>query len=168
MFLKVIYAKLKTKYQKLLIMKTLKFFTILSLVTIVASTSFAQNTERTLVKSFNLKGKDIVMMDVNGDVEVKEWNKGIMRIEISIKLTNGTSSMLKSLIQAKRYNLTSVVDGDALKIQMPSLKRKVKVSGKELTEKITYTVFAPADILVKLSDESSASNIVDIKNSTSL
>ncbi|HFC01125.1 MAG TPA: hypothetical protein ENJ53_10005 [Phaeodactylibacter sp.] len=149
-------------------MKTLKIFTILSLVTIVTTTSFAQNTERTLVKSFNLKGKDMVMMNVNGDVEVKEWNQDIMRIEVSINLTNGTSSMLKSLIRAKRYNLTSVVNGDALEIQMPSLKRKVKVSGKELTEKITYTVFAPADVQVKLSDETSASNVIDVKNSTPL
>ena len=149
-------------------MKTLKIFTILFLVTIVTTTSFAQNTERTLVKSFNLKGKDMVMMNVNGDVEVKEWNQDIMRIEVSINLTNGTSSMLKSLIRAKRYNLTSVVNGDALEIQMPSLKRKVKVSGKELTEKITYTVFAPADVQVKLSDETSASNVIDVKNSTPL
>ena len=150
----------------MLIMKTLKTFSLILLATMVASTTIAQNVERTLVKSFNLKGKQVVVMDVDGNVEVKEWNGDIMRIQMSIELTNGSNSMLKSLIQARRYTLVSELEGDALKINMPSMEKQVKIGGKELNEKISYTVFAPADVQVKLTNESSASALDDLKSSS--
>ena len=136
------------------------------MATMVASTTFAQTAERTLVKSFNLKGKQIVVMDVDGNVEVKEWKGDIMRIQMAIELTNGSNSMLKSLIQARRYSLVSKVKGDELKINMPSMEKHVKVRGRELNEKISYTVFAPADVQVKLSNDSSASTVDDSKSSS--
>jgi len=152
----------------MLIMKTTKIFITILLATMVASTAFAQNAEKILVKSFNLKGKQIVLMDVDGDVEVKEWNGDIMRIQMSIELTNGTNSMLKSLVQARRYNLMGNVKGDELVINMPSLAKQVKIRGKELHEKISYTVFAPADVQVKLTNDSTVSKNTDMKNSSSL
>lgn len=149
-------------------MKTLKIYSIVLLATMVASTSFAQQAERTLVKSFNLKGKQTVVMNVDGNVEVKEWNNDIMRIQMSIELTNGTNSMLKSLVQARRYNLVAVAKGEEMNINMPSMEKKVKISGKELTEKISYTVFAPAHVQVKLTNESSANHTDDTKKSSAL
>lgn len=152
----------------MLIMKTPKLFATILLATMVASTTFAQSVEKTLVKSFNLKGQDIVLMDVAGNVEVKEWNGDIMRIQMSIELTNGTNSMLKSLVQARRYNLMGKVKGDEYVVNMPSLAKQVKIRGKELKEKISYTVFVPADVQVKLSDDSTVSKNTDMKNSSSL
>lgn len=149
-------------------MKTLQLFSTVLLATLVASTTFAQQAEKVLVKSFNLKGKDVVVMNVDGNVEVKEWNNDIMRVQMSIELTNGTNSMLKSLIQAKRYNLISSVKGEEMMIAMPSLEKQVKVSGRELTERISYTVFAPADVQVKLANESAASKNTDAKKSSAL
>jgi len=136
------------------------------LATMVATSAFAQNAERTLVKSFNLKGKQVVVMEVDGNVEVKEWNGDIMRIQMSIELTNGSNSMLKSLIQARRYTLVAAVDGEEMKINMPSLEKQVKIRGRKLTEKISYTVFAPTDVQVKLANESSASALDDSESSS--
>ena len=150
----------------MLIMKTLRTYSLILLATMVATSAFAQNAERTLVKSFNLKGKQIVVMEVDGNVEVKEYSGDIMRIQMSIELTNGSNSMLKSLIQARRYTLVSTVDGEELKINMPSMEKQVKIRGKELTEKISYTVFAPANVQVKLSNESSASTAEELKSSS--
>jgi len=150
----------------MLIMKTLKFYSLIMLATMVANTVIAQNAERTLVKSFNLKGKQVVVMDVDGDVEVKEWNGDIMRIQMSIELTNGSNSMLKSLVQARRYTLIAAVEGEKLKINMPSMEKQVKIRGRELTEKISYTVFAPTDVQVKLTNESSASALDDSESSS--
>lgn len=150
----------------MLIMKTLRLYSLILLATMVASTTIAQNAERTLVKSFNLKGKQIVVMDVDGNVEVKEWNGDIMRIQMSIELTNGSNSMLKSLVQARRYTLVAEVDGEELKINMPSMEKQVKIRGRELNEKISYTVFAPTDVQVKLTNESSASALDDSESSS--
>ncbi|MFK8005766.1 MAG: hypothetical protein AB8H03_05315 [Saprospiraceae bacterium] len=148
-------------------MKTLRIFTTVLLAIMIANTAVAQQAEKILVKSFNLKGNSIVLMDVSGNVEVKEHNNDFIRVQMSIELTNGTSSILGSLIKAKRYNLIGTVVDDQLVLNMPSLEKQVKVGGKELTEKISYTVFAPEDVMVKLSNESSASK-TDDKNSSEL
>ena len=166
MTLRNFYIKFKAEFQNMLIMTTLRLFTTFLLATMVASTSLAQNAERTLVKSFNLKGKQVVVMDVDGNVEVKEWNGDIMRIQMDIQLTNGSNSILKSLIQARRYTLISAIEGEEMKINMPSMEKQVKVRGKELNEKISYTVFAPADVQVKLTNESSASTDAELENSS--
>jgi hypothetical protein len=148
-------------------MKTLRILTTVLLAIMIANTAVAQQAEKILVKSFNLKGNSIVLMDVSGNVEVQEHKSDFIRVQMAIELTNGTSSILTSLIKAKRYNLVGTVADDQLVLNMPSLEKQVKVGGKELTEKISYTVFAPADVLVKLSNESSASNAVD-KDSSEL
>lgn len=156
------------KYQNKFIMKTSKIFTTILLITAMVTSTFAQQTERVLAKSFNLHGKQIVVMEVEGNVEVKEWNNEIVRVQMSIELTNGTSSMLKSLVKARRYNLVSTEKGDEVVINIPNLEKQVKVRGTELIEKISYTVFAPADVQVKLANESSASNTADTKDSSAL
>lgn len=149
-------------------MKTLRFYTTILTAILVCNFALAQNAEKVLVKSFNLKGKDVVVMEVDGNVEVKEWSNDIMRVQMSIELTNGSNSMLKSLVQARRYNLIANVDGEELKVNMPSMDKQVKVRGIELREKISYTVFAPAHVQVKLANETSANTNSDNKKSSAL
>ena len=146
-------------------MKTLRIFTTVLLAIMIANTAVAQQAEKILIKSFNLKGNSIVLMDVDGNVEVKEHKGEIIRVQMAIELTNGSSSILCSLIKAKRYNLVGTDEGDQFVLSMPSLEKTVKVGGIELTEKISYTVFAPADVLVKLSNESAASKVADNNSS---
>ena len=148
-------------------MKTLRILTTVSLAIMIASSAVAQQAEKILVKSFNLKGNTIVLMDVKGNIEVKEHKRYFIRVQMAIELRNGTSSILCSLIKAKRYNLVGSVVDDHFVLNMPSLEKRVKVGGKELSEKVSYTVFAPSDVLVKLSNDTSASRLVG-KNSSEL
>ena len=148
-------------------MKTLRILTTLSLAIMIASSAVAQQAEKILVKSFNLKGNTIVLMDVKGNIEVKEHKRDFIRVKMAIELRNGTSSILCSLIKAKRYNLVGSVVDDHFVLNMPSLEKRVKVGGIELSEKVSYTVFAPSDVLVKLSNDTSASRLVG-KNSSEL
>ncbi|MDG1435966.1 MAG: hypothetical protein P8Q41_18225 [Saprospiraceae bacterium] len=148
-------------------MKTLRILTTVSLAIMIASSAVAQQAEKILVKSFNLKGNTIVLMDVKGNIEVKEHKRDFIRVQMAIELRNGTSSILCSLIKAKRYNLVGSVVDDHFVLNMPSLEKRVKVGGKELSEKVSYTVFAPSDVLVKLSNDTSASRLVG-KNSSEL
>lgn len=159
--------KLIVGHQNTFIMKTLRIFTTVLLAIMIANSGLAQQAEKILIKSFNLKGSSIVLMDVDGDVEVKEHNGKIIRVQLAIELINGTSSILCSLIKAKRYNLIGALKDDQFVLSMPSLEKRVSVGGIELTEKVSYTIFAPADVIVKLSNESSASNVAE-KNSSEL
>jgi len=137
-------------------MKKLVAFMNIGLLLLVTTVSYSQTqVERTLVKSFNLKGSDVILLDLDGEVEVKEWKKGIMRIQMDINLEEGSASMLKSLIQVGRYNLISKIEENDFKILAPAMNKEIKVRGKVLKENIVYTVFAPENVIVKMANEAS-------------
>ena len=110
----------------------------------------AQQAEKTLVKAFNLKGSQTVFLDVDAEVEVKEWGQEQMRVIMTVALENGSEIMLKSLVKVGRYNLDSSEEEAQFKVFAPGLERQVKLrSGKELLEKIHFEVYAPSNVLVK-------------------
>ena len=135
-------------------MKSLKaFLTIFTLIFAIAIAS--SQSEKTLVKSFNLKGMQVVVLDLDGEIEVKEWNKPIMRIQLTIVIEKGNESTLKSLVRAGRYNLYSKVTDEDFEIFAPGTKKEMKISGQDLNENITYTVYAPENVIVKMAGEAS-------------
>ena len=136
-------------------MKKLVAIINIGLLLLVTTSSYSQTrVEKTLVKSFNLKGNDVVVLDLEGEVEVREWKNDIMRVQMTINLDEGTSSMLKTLIQVGRYNLVSK-DQEEFLIYAPAMNKEIKVRGKVLKENIVYTVFAPENVTVKMAGEAS-------------
>ncbi|MEL6637219.1 MAG: hypothetical protein AAFW73_20890 [Bacteroidota bacterium] len=122
-----------------------------------SSTGFAQQTEKTLVKSFNIDKVQEVTLDLDGAVEVRHWNNRLMRVQMTIALENGSVHMLKSLVSAGRYNLVHTDDGEVYTINAPNLAREIKLRGEPLQEKIEYVVFAPENISIRLADDASTS-----------
>jgi hypothetical protein len=111
--------------------------------------AMAQQSEKTLVKSFNLSGQSSVMLDLPGKVEVTMWNEPQMRIQMTITLQNGSETMLKSLVTAGRYNLDAKEINGIFSIIAPGLERQIKLgSGQLLGEQITFTVWAPKDVTI--------------------
>jgi len=110
----------------------------------------AQKTvEKTLVKSFNLQGYDVVDLKLTGDIEVKEWSSPSIRVEMLVTIENGNETMLKSLIKAGRYNLVSNETDTAFKVTMPGLEREIKVKGVLLRDKVSYIVNIPSGVSVR-------------------
>ncbi|MFK7933626.1 MAG: hypothetical protein AB8G22_08950 [Saprospiraceae bacterium] len=124
----------------------------------------AQSAEKTLVKSFNLDGNQLVELFLAGDVEVQEWNNPILRIQMSLSLPNGNNAMLKSLIQGGRYNLKGESTAEEYEIKSPNLQKKITVGGQELHEKVSYLVYAPTNVIIKLADSTTA-NALNSKES---
>lgn len=111
---------------------------------------FGQQAEKTLVKAFNVTGHNSVFMDVDGNVEVQTWNEPTLRVMMKVTLLNGTETVLKSLMTAGRYNLDFKLENGRYSIVAPGLDRQVKLSaGQDLGEQVTYTVYAPQNLLVK-------------------
>lgn len=132
---------------------TISLFSFLLLATPILH---AQGAEKTLVKSFNIEGNQVVELQLDGNVEVQEWNNSIMRIQMSITLPNGSNAMLKSLIQAGRYNLKGKSATQDYQVSAPNLQKKITVGGQQLNEQLTFLVYAPADVIVKLSNSTTA------------
>jgi hypothetical protein len=137
-------------------MKAIKKIYLLVPLLLSLTISYGQQAEKTFVKSFNLKGAQVVLLDLDGKIEVKEWsNNNLMRVQINVGLENGTEAMLKSLVQAGRYNLNSNDETGEYKVFAPGLARQVKFRGQELLENISYTVFAPENVTIRLNEEAS-------------
>ncbi len=131
-------------------MKTSTILVALFLSGSLISTLNAQKTvEKTLVKSFNLQGNDVVDLELTGDIEVKEWSSPSIRVEMLISMDNGNETMLKSLIKAGRYNLVSNETETAFKVTMPGLEREIKVKGALLRDKVSYIVNIPSGVSVR-------------------
>ena len=100
---------------------SISFYTVFLLLCATTIT-FAQQAEKTLVKSFNLQGNQVVIVDLEGPVEFKTWSNTTMRVQMDVQLGNGTEAMLKSLVKAGRYNLNTTVIEEGLKLFSPGLQ----------------------------------------------
>lgn len=147
-------------------MTIFKIANTLFFLLIATTFTFAQDTEKTLVKSFNLQGNQVVVLDLEGTVVVKTWSNDIMRVQMTISQKNTSEAILKSLIKAGRYNLKSSVEENGLMVSAPGLQREVMIRGKLLEDTISYIVFAPENVLVKQANEASTSSELEDKDNS--
>ena len=127
----------------------------LSTVLVIAQT----NIEKTLVKSFNLKGSQEITLNLEGDIDVQERVGEIVRVQMTIGVA-GSEAMLKSLITAGRYNLKMQDTENGPLIDSPGLQREITVRGSKLVETISYVVYVPENVTVKYGSEA-ASDITE-------
>lgn len=128
------------------------------------ATNAIDNSEisKILVKTFALQGKSEVTVNLNGKVEIKEWGENTMRIHTNITIQNSTVHMIKYLMSNGRYNLTTTPQNGFLEIDASNGKAPVIINknGDTLDETVTYTIFVPKGVQVKILNE-------DIINSSS-
>lgn len=113
---------------------------------------------KSLVKSFNVIGKDILTADLGDKVTTQEWSNDYVRVQINISLLNGTETTLKSLIESGRYQIKSVITDTTLKISAPGLKRAANVNGTDINEDISFIIFVPVSLSVETISPVSAEN----------
>ena len=149
------------------LMKQLNYLFVFILLTVSTTLTTAQITEKTLIKSFNLGHNDYVEVDLNGHIEIQEWSNSIMRINVTIGVENCSEATLKSLMQAGRYNMKAHETENGLTINAPGLNRTVTLRGAELKEDISYVIYKPKNVHVRLLNEATGSN-EDVKKLTDL
>ena len=129
---------------------------LLTLITLILATSFTYGqTEKTVVKTFNLQGSTSVVLDLNGDVEVQEWSESTLRVHMNIKLENSNVHMLKYLLTQGRYNLKLDNTDTGVMITSPGRDKDVVINkeGDTLSETVTYTVFVPQNVSTEIMNK---------------
>jgi len=131
-------------------MKTISYKTIVFLLLAVLPAGiFAQPGEKTFVKAINQKGNQTVYFDIEGKLDVKTWPQQQLRLLMNVHLENGTSIMLKSLVQAGRYDIQSGELGQRFTIFAPQLDKEVRMrNGQNLVETLSFTLFVPVGVHV--------------------
>jgi hypothetical protein len=109
--------------------------------------------ERTFVKSFNLQGKQTIVLDIGENVQVTTWDSEIMRVQMTVSLPNSSDATLKALAEIGRYGLTSNANAETLDFSTPALRNTLKINGNAVKEAIAFTIFVPKNITVLRSSE---------------
>ncbi|MFK7946135.1 MAG: hypothetical protein AB8G11_01000 [Saprospiraceae bacterium] len=136
---------------------------LLTLIALVLTTSFTYaQTEKTVVKTFNLQGSTSVVLNLNGDVEVQEWSESTLRVHMSIKLENSNVHMLKYLLTQGRYNLKLDNTDAGVTMTSPGRNKDVIINkeGDKLSETVTYTVFVPQNVTTEIINKKTVEEAV--------
>jgi hypothetical protein len=138
----------------------------LTLVLLLATPLFAtaQSAEKTFSKSFNTESKSQVSFELPGAVDLKVWKNAYIRIEITVGLASGNTALLNELANVGRYNLVSKPEDDMLVISAPNLQKQVRIKGETLKETLSYVVYVPEGIKVKLTETEALTAAVKVNN----
>ena len=121
----------------------MKAFSFLLAFLLVSSISFAQNSDKTLVKTMNPLECPNVKIDIkNKGLNSEPWDEGTIRIQLEIE-ANIPEAVLAQLVKAGRYNLDGGKDGETYIVSAPNLDKSITIGGKDLEEVIKIRVQTP-------------------------
>lgn len=133
-------------------MTTKRILTAFILLTLSAWSVLAQTTaSKTFTRAFNTDGKDLLRLELPGEVDLKVWDNPSVRFEISVSLPTGNGPMLNELANIGRYNLTSKTDANVLVINAPNMQKQLKVKGQDLKENVLFVVYVPKSLEVQIT-----------------
>lgn len=120
-----------------------KVFLFFTLLLVVAANTYAQETNKTLVKTLDPKGTSVIDLNFkNKGVQAEPWDEGTIRIELEIT-ANFPEAVVAQLINAGRYTLSSEVVDGALVVSAKNLDKSVTVGGKDLDDHVKVYAKTP-------------------------
>lgn len=123
-------------------------FSLLFLLPLLLSQSIAiGQSEKTFVKSFNLMGRETVVLNLGDNIQISQWDNNIVRVQMTVSAAT-TESTLKALAESGRYSLKSELTMQDMIMTVPGISNIVKLNGSELTETITFMVLVPKNVAV--------------------
>ncbi len=135
----------------------MKRFILMSAFVLVANMAFAQ-AERTFVKSFNLKGDNQVVLNLDGAVEVKEWDEEIVRVMMNVSFENANDNAIRFFAERGRYRILQKAENGTMLISNMARSGNIKYQGREVGEVVTYTVYVPNGTSVEVEGAETVSN----------
>jgi hypothetical protein len=125
---------------------------LFTLIILILTVTFAfGQTEKTLVRTFNLQGSTKVILNLEGATKVENWSENTLRVHTNIVVSNTNVLMLKELITTGRYNLVLESTDTAAVLSAPARAQAVVINklGETLKETVSYTVFVPNNVTVE-------------------
>ncbi len=135
-------------------MKTLKNLSLTIMLIIYSSFSYAQDDASltTLVSSKNIKDAGELVVDFDGEIITDTWNKdALVRIVMEIKSDDVTKEVVKYLVSEGRFMIKiKHLDDGSVALYMPNIKKEIYINGQRLSEDISYQLFVPENVLVRV------------------
>lgn len=132
-------------------------FTVLLLLPLLLLYSTATGqAERTFVKSFNLMGRQTVVLNLGDNIRVTPWDKDVMQIQMTVALPSTNDATLKALAESGRYMLKSDLDLQNVMVTTPNVRNAIKVNGTDLKETLSFLVYVPKSVTVLRNSDANA------------
>lgn len=129
-------------------MKTTTLLLAMLFVLFIGTFATAQ-VQKSLIKSFNLSGANVVVLDLKGQVELKTADNAALRLQTDIELKNGNANLFQIFLTKKRYDIqTSIRNSDFL-LTAPD-RDLVRLGSVELQETVAYIVYIPEGVSAKV------------------
>lgn len=126
-------------------------FALLFLFSFLGQTLFSQ-AERSVIQAFNATGVEQIILDLPGELIFLTAPGDLIQIESAIRLENAGAPILKALIHAMRYSLTSEKRDGNLYIQPGTRLAPVTVRGLEIQEHVQFKVYLPNGVQAAVAD----------------
>ena len=141
-----------------------KFTFFLTLPLLLLSGIATGQAERTFVKSFNLLGKQAVVLNLGDNVQVIPWDSEILRVQMTVSLPTSNIATLKALAESGRYTLKSDLKDDVYVISAPFSQNLIKLNGNELKESTIYVIYIPKNATVVRNENIAAETVAKKKS----
>lgn len=123
--------------------------TSLLLALLFIGTAATAQVQKSLIKSFNLSGANVVVLDLKGQVELKTADNAALRLQTDIELKNGNANLFQIFLTKKRYDVQTNLKNSDFLLTAPD-RDLVRLSGVELQETVTYIVYIPEGVTAKM------------------
>lgn len=117
-----------------------KFIFLIAAITLTLQ--LVGQTQKTFVKSFP-NPETSINIEVDGTVEVKEWEQPFVRVLTTVNIDNGNNSVLTTLAKTGRYRLLTKNTVSNTTVYKNEKHDPLKYKGQLITEKIEYIIFVP-------------------------
>lgn len=117
-------------------------------LTLFSLQSFAQETEKTLVKSFDPEGSEIIKVEFTDQVTTDIWDENVLQVELDIHV-NTSAAILSQLIKVGRYSIEGSKEENTYYLRLPALQKDVVIRGNKLTENIQASIKTPGYMVVE-------------------
>jgi hypothetical protein len=126
----------------------MKQFMFLIAFAFAANVANAQ-MQKSLIKTFNLNGATVVMLDLKGEVLLKPADNTALRLQTDIDLKNGNISLFQAFLAKKRYDVQTKAENGTFTLTAPD-RENVKIGGQDLQETVSYTLYVPDNVTTKM------------------
>ena len=122
----------------------MRWFYILSFVTLIHTTSSAQN-EKVIHQAFDLGGIDNLILDLVGKVEIEFWAGDNALSETKIQIWDAPPHVLKFFVEEKkRYEVLEARNGNTLTLSANDpLRDPIRYKETTCSEAVKLRLFVP-------------------------
>lgn len=111
--------------------------------------SMYAQAQKNIVKSYTYDGAKKVVLAVNGQVEIEEWDEKVVRLVTTIDAMNFSEATLKGLTEAGRYTCETVNENGAMVLAMVKAQKELVIKGTKIEEKYAFKIFVPRGVTVE-------------------